>query len=221
MTQCVVVRIDGLIWGDQWNVIIYRNNLSLFCFLLLTPSFLLSFLLLNVHETMFVKVSVQCFIVGSVQWIRKYESDFDSLLLKLITKGGYLGTPIAFLLRKNLQVINATYFVGILILSSDLISCAQPFWQWNKYTIAMYDADQLKSVHWFSFPIAIFHGLDTITVMGIAFAAFVIGALLTGALWYIYSHTGECDCCIVVGTHPVCLPHSRHSVFRCMDEWVK
>ncbi|XP_014405524.1 PREDICTED: transforming growth factor beta receptor type 3 isoform X2 [Myotis brandtii] len=37
----------------------------------------------------------------------------------------------------------------------------------------------------------IFHGLDTITVMGIAFAAFVIGALLTGALWYIYSHTGE------------------------------
>lgn len=37
---------------------------------------------------------------------------------------------------------------------------------------------------------AIFHGLDTITVMGIAFAAFVIGALLTGALWYIYSHTG-------------------------------
>lgn len=37
----------------------------------------------------------------------------------------------------------------------------------------------------------VFHGLDTITVMGIAFAAFVIGALLTGALWYIYSHTGE------------------------------
>ncbi|XP_044530774.1 transforming growth factor beta receptor type 3 [Gracilinanus agilis] len=34
-------------------------------------------------------------------------------------------------------------------------------------------------------------GLDTLTVMGIAFAAFVIGALLTGALWYIYSHTGE------------------------------
>ncbi|XP_043941595.1 transforming growth factor beta receptor type 3 [Protopterus annectens] len=34
-------------------------------------------------------------------------------------------------------------------------------------------------------------GLDTPTVVGIAFAAFVIGALLTGALWYIYSHTGE------------------------------
>ncbi|XP_037830025.1 transforming growth factor beta receptor type 3 isoform X2 [Kryptolebias marmoratus] len=31
--------------------------------------------------------------------------------------------------------------------------------------------------------------LDTPTVMGIAFAAFVIGALLTGALWFIYSHT--------------------------------
>ncbi|XP_069795291.1 transforming growth factor beta receptor type 3 isoform X2 [Narcine bancroftii] len=37
----------------------------------------------------------------------------------------------------------------------------------------------------------IVHGLDTPTVVGIAFAAFVIGALLTGALWYIYSHTGE------------------------------
>lgn len=33
--------------------------------------------------------------------------------------------------------------------------------------------------------------LDTPTVMGIAFAAFVIGALLTGALWFIYSHTGR------------------------------
>ncbi|XP_053103353.1 transforming growth factor beta receptor type 3 isoform X2 [Hemicordylus capensis] len=37
----------------------------------------------------------------------------------------------------------------------------------------------------------VFHGLDTMTVVGIAFAAFVIGALLTGALWFIYSHTGE------------------------------
>ncbi|MFT7819018.1 transforming growth factor beta receptor type 3 [Arapaima gigas] len=35
------------------------------------------------------------------------------------------------------------------------------------------------------------HGLDTPTVVWIAFAAFVIGALLTGALWFIYSHTGE------------------------------
>ncbi|TNN72846.1 Transforming growth factor beta receptor type 3 [Liparis tanakae] len=34
--------------------------------------------------------------------------------------------------------------------------------------------------------------LDTPTVVGIAFAAFVIGALLTGALWFIYSHTGRC-----------------------------
>lgn len=32
--------------------------------------------------------------------------------------------------------------------------------------------------------------LDTTTVVGIAFAAFVIGALLTGALWFIYAHTG-------------------------------
>ncbi|KAK5869314.1 hypothetical protein PBY51_024042 [Eleginops maclovinus] len=40
--------------------------------------------------------------------------------------------------------------------------------------------------------------LDTPTVVGIAFAAFVIGALLTGALWFIYSHTGE-----TVGTQQV------------------
>ncbi|XP_062469140.1 transforming growth factor beta receptor type 3 isoform X2 [Pezoporus occidentalis] len=37
----------------------------------------------------------------------------------------------------------------------------------------------------------VFYGLDTLTVVGIAFAAFVIGALLTGALWFIYSRTGE------------------------------
>uniref|UniRef100_A0A3B3W0P8 Transforming growth factor, beta receptor III n=1 Tax=Poecilia latipinna TaxID=48699 RepID=A0A3B3W0P8_9TELE len=32
--------------------------------------------------------------------------------------------------------------------------------------------------------------LDTTTVVLIAFAAFVIGVLLTGALWFIYTHTG-------------------------------
>ncbi|XP_031641635.1 transforming growth factor beta receptor type 3 [Oncorhynchus kisutch] len=37
----------------------------------------------------------------------------------------------------------------------------------------------------------ILYVLDTPTVVGIAFAAFVIGALLTGALWFIYSHTGD------------------------------
>ncbi|RMC08498.1 hypothetical protein DUI87_14743 [Hirundo rustica rustica] len=36
---------------------------------------------------------------------------------------------------------------------------------------------------------AVLYGLDTLTVVGIAFAAFVIGALLTGALWFIYSRT--------------------------------
>nr|XP_033772662.1 transforming growth factor beta receptor type 3 isoform X2 [Geotrypetes seraphini] len=37
----------------------------------------------------------------------------------------------------------------------------------------------------------ILYGLDTPTVVGIAFAAFIIGALLVGALWYIYSHTED------------------------------
>lgn len=40
--------------------------------------------------------------------------------------------------------------------------------------------------------------LDTPTVVGIAFAAFVIGALLTGALWFIYSHTGRSSTCCVL-----------------------
>ena len=34
-------------------------------------------------------------------------------------------------------------------------------------------------------------GLDSATVVGITFAAFVIGVLLTGALWYIHTHTGN------------------------------
>uniref|UniRef100_A0A8C7GVH1 Transforming growth factor, beta receptor III n=1 Tax=Oncorhynchus kisutch TaxID=8019 RepID=A0A8C7GVH1_ONCKI len=40
-------------------------------------------------------------------------------------------------------------------------------------------------------PPSVLYVLDTPTVVGIAFAAFVIGALLTGALWFIYSHTGD------------------------------
>ncbi|XP_048845024.1 transforming growth factor beta receptor type 3 [Brienomyrus brachyistius] len=40
-------------------------------------------------------------------------------------------------------------------------------------------------------PISPAHVLNTATVVGIAFTAFVIGALLTGILWFIYSHTGE------------------------------
>uniref|UniRef100_A0A671KC33 Transforming growth factor beta receptor type 3-like n=1 Tax=Sinocyclocheilus anshuiensis TaxID=1608454 RepID=A0A671KC33_9TELE len=39
-------------------------------------------------------------------------------------------------------------------------------------------------------PPSIIYFLDTPIVVGVAFAAFVIGALLTGALWFIYSHTG-------------------------------
>ena len=34
-------------------------------------------------------------------------------------------------------------------------------------------------------------GLDSGTVIGIAFAAFIIGVMLTAALWYIHTHTGE------------------------------
>lgn len=34
-------------------------------------------------------------------------------------------------------------------------------------------------------------GLNLPAVLGITFGAFLIGALLTAALWYIYSHTRE------------------------------
>ena len=34
-------------------------------------------------------------------------------------------------------------------------------------------------------------GLDSPTVVGIAFAAFLIGTLLSGTLWYIHSRTGN------------------------------
>lgn len=102
-----------------------------------------------------------------------------------------------------------------------LLVKAQPSQQclWHRYKIVTYNADSLKVCIGFPSFVEIFHGLDTLTVMGIAFAAFVIGALLTGALWYIYSHTGECDCQIVVAVNPVCLPHRRP--FRVsLHEWM-
>ncbi|ESP01724.1 hypothetical protein LOTGIDRAFT_238194 [Lottia gigantea] len=37
----------------------------------------------------------------------------------------------------------------------------------------------------------IIEGLDSATVVGIAFAAFAIGILLTGTLWFIHTHTGS------------------------------
>ena len=37
-------------------------------------------------------------------------------------------------------------------------------------------------------------GLDSLTVIAIAFAAFIIGALLIIAVWYIHAHTGEMQC---------------------------
>ncbi|KAH9500306.1 Transforming growth factor beta receptor type 3 [Bulinus truncatus] len=46
-------------------------------------------------------------------------------------------------------------------------------------------------------PRIIIEGLDSATVVGIAFAAFAIGILLTGALWFIHSHTGDVSCCPV------------------------
>uniref|UniRef100_H3A6W0 ZP domain-containing protein n=1 Tax=Latimeria chalumnae TaxID=7897 RepID=H3A6W0_LATCH len=40
-------------------------------------------------------------------------------------------------------------------------------------------------------PVAIYQGTDIPVVVGIAFAAFLIGVLFAGALWYIYSRTGK------------------------------
>jgi hypothetical protein len=34
-------------------------------------------------------------------------------------------------------------------------------------------------------------GIDVLLVVGIAFAAFFIGCLLIGVLWFIHAHTGK------------------------------
>ncbi|KAG7259312.1 hypothetical protein CRUP_003891 [Coryphaenoides rupestris] len=48
----------------------------------------------------------------------------------------------------------------------------------------------MKRIKWRVPPPAVLYVLDTPAVVCIAFAAFVIGAMLTGALWFIYSNTG-------------------------------
>ena len=37
----------------------------------------------------------------------------------------------------------------------------------------------------------VIEGLDSGTVVGIAFAAFIIGVLMMGILWFIHSHSGS------------------------------
>lgn len=49
------------------------------------------------------------------------------------------------------------------------------------------DVDSLKSCQ----QIVRMEGLDSGTVVGIAFAAFIIGVLLTAALWFIHTKTGK------------------------------
>uniref|UniRef100_UPI00398F25DA transforming growth factor beta receptor type 3-like isoform X2 n=1 Tax=Pristiophorus japonicus TaxID=55135 RepID=UPI00398F25DA len=57
-------------------------------------------------------------------------------------------------------------------------------------------------------------GLQMSAVLGIAFGAFVIGALLTAALWYIYSHTGPSEKKQPVPAHPHASENSstNHSI---------
>ncbi|XP_067868407.1 transforming growth factor beta receptor type 3-like isoform X2 [Heterodontus francisci] len=57
-------------------------------------------------------------------------------------------------------------------------------------------------------------GLEMSAVLGIAFGAFVIGALLTAALWYIYSHTSPSEKKQPVPTNPPASENSstNHSI---------
>ncbi|XP_078082465.1 transforming growth factor beta receptor type 3-like isoform X2 [Mustelus asterias] len=57
-------------------------------------------------------------------------------------------------------------------------------------------------------------GLEMSAVLGIAFGAFVIGALLIAALWYIYSHTGPSEKKPPVTTNPPASENSstNHSI---------
>uniref|UniRef100_A0A8C6SF61 Transforming growth factor, beta receptor III n=1 Tax=Neogobius melanostomus TaxID=47308 RepID=A0A8C6SF61_9GOBI len=57
----------------------------------------------------------------------------------------------------------------------------------TKPLVVLDESYETDGLPWQTGPVFV---LDTLTVVGIAFAAFVIGALLTGALWFIYSHTG-------------------------------
>lgn len=56
-------------------------------------------------------------------------------------------------------------------------------------------------------------GLDSGTVVGIAFAAFVIGVLLTAALWFIHTHTGYFLQFISFNSIPI-VPFKRTSEYR-------
>ena len=40
----------------------------------------------------------------------------------------------------------------------------------------------------------VIEGLDSGTVVGIAFAAFIIGVLMMGILWFIHTHSGSSKC---------------------------
>lgn len=75
----------------------------------------------------------------------------------------------------------------ILVLMSNKKSFTKPL----AVTSMEKTSDTPSNPHRPSLPQPVLYGLDTPTVVGIAFAAFIIGALLTGALWYIYSHTGD------------------------------
>ncbi|MGH0177501.1 UNVERIFIED_CONTAM: hypothetical protein FKN15_001823 [Acipenser sinensis] len=84
-------------------------------------------------------------------------------------------------------VFKPKYNTSLLFLHCELTLCTKKEVD-NKGLLKRHrDGDQ-KSLN-LSSATYVMHGLDTATVVGIAFAAFVIGALLTGALWFIYANT--------------------------------
>lgn len=215
MTQYRIVKMEGLIWGDQQNVRIYRDSWSLPDVSSLSPPlFLLSLILVNVHENVCAEY-LRCVFLSRC---------WKCLMNK--TQVSSLHFPKHLQTEGILEIWSFHYSFEKKKVCKCQIHCIWPGFSFRPHFLSPCPAfltvlvKQIQncsirgrlteSMYWLPFLTAVFHGLDTLTVMGIAFAAFVIGALLTGALWYIYSHTGECDRRVLAGVWPVCAPHSRH-----------
>lgn len=62
-------------------------------------------------------------------------------------------------------------------------------------------------------------GLDSGTVIGIAFAAFIIGVLLVAALWFIHTHTGQASLIIeLYMSHVICVSICN---LQCLNELIR
>lgn len=156
MTQYRIVKMEGLIWGDQQNVRIYRDSWSLPDVSSLSPPlFLLSLILVNVHENVcaeylrcvFLSRCWKCLMnktqVSSLHFPKHLQTEAATCKLRVSWKSDHF----IILLRKK-KCASVRYIAFGRDSHSVLIFLvrAQPSWQclWNKYKIAASAADSLK-----------------------------------------------------------------------------